>query len=426
LNQLAVVEDGQVQPAGSKFGGRTWVAPRPVWAAICATLIAASGLVVYGRIGPAKAAGHWNQFFALNLAASGPDDDDNRRGLSASFGEVSRLDPTTIQTLAGHLEKTLAADERNARAHVRMASICIRKFELAQLDSENAMALSQIRDAALASQFPTPEAQDEWLSRAIGDNRRLLDEALAHAKRAAELCPLQGRAYVYLSQLAFLEGPEPERKRAYVDQALKVRPHAGEVLIAAGAEAIFEGQHELAMEHWRKAFRQGPSYQRQIVEIVAHTAPAEFVFEQFQPDMHSALLICNRYEELGMPEQAAYAAGQYARLIEQEAQTLPADEAAKLWEKAQVVYTRLGAWPQALAAAEQAARLAPQDYDKRLAHARLLLEEERYDDAVEEFQWCLARKPNDAGLKAAHTRAQQGRYRRASGVAPADFVEPLR
>lgn len=402
-----------------------WLAPRPVWAAVFATLVAASGLIVYRRIGPAQAAGHWNQFYALNLAASASDDD-NRRGLSASFGEVNRLDPTTIQTLAGHLEKTLAADDKNARAHLRMASICIRRFELAQLESENAMALSQIRDAALASHFPTHQAQDDWLTRAIGDNRKLLDEALAHARRAAELCPLQGRAYVYLSQLAFLEGPEPERKRAYVDQALKVRPYAGEVLIAAGAEAIFEGRQEEALAHWRKAFHQGPSHQHQIMDIVALTAPAQFVFEQFQPDMNAALLICNHYEQVGLAEEAQYAAAQYAGLIEKEAQQLPANEAAALWEKAQVVYTRLEAWPQALACAEQAAHLEPQDYDKRLAYGRLLLQEERFDDAVEEFQWCLQRRPNDPGLQAAHTRAQQGRYRRASNVAPADFNEPLR
>lgn len=430
LYQLALVEGSDAhsttQAGLSKYGGRTWTAPRPVWAAICATLAAASALIVYGRIGPARAAPHWNQFYALNLAASGFDNQDDRRGLSASFGEVSRLDPTTIQTLASHLEKTLAADDHHARAHLRMASICIRQFELAQLSSENPMALSQIRDAALASQFATAQAQDEWLQRAIGDNRRLLDKALLHARRAAALCPLQGRAYIYLSQLAFLEGPETNRKEAYVAQALRVRPHAGEVLIAAGAEAVFSGDQDQALAYWRKAFHQGPSHQHQILEILALTAPAEFIFEQFQPDMQAALLIVDHYQSLGMTEQAAYAAGQYASLVESNATALPAAEAAGQWEKAATVYSRLEDWPKALACAQQAARLAPQDFDKRLAHGRLLLQQEQYDDAVAELQWCLQRKPNDPGLQAAHTRAQQGRYRRASNVAPADFVEPLR
>jgi tetratricopeptide (TPR) repeat protein len=142
--------------------------------------------------------------------------------------------------------------------------------------------------------------------------------------------------------------------------------------------------------------------------------------------VQAALLICNHYEQLGLADQAAYAAAQYAGLIENQARQLPAEEAADLWEKAQVVYTRLEAWPQALECAQQAASLAPQDYDKRLTHARLLLQQEEFDAAVEEFQWCLQRRPNDPGLQAAHTRAQQGRYRRASNVAPADFLEPLR
>ena len=107
------------------------------------------------------------------------------------------------------------------------------------------MSLSQIRDAALASAsaFPSRHEQDEWLNRAVGENRRYLDAALKHCLQALRLCPVQGEGYIYLAELAFLEGPQSLTTDKLVAQALLVRPGEGIVQFAAGKEAALAGDY---------------------------------------------------------------------------------------------------------------------------------------------------------------------------------------
>ena len=87
-----------------------------------------------------------------------------------------------------------------------LAAGYLRRFQRQQRGSQNPMDLSQIRDAAVASEFPSRAALDQWLARAVGPHRALLDKALYHTGRALQLCPLQGQGYLYLADLCFLQG----------------------------------------------------------------------------------------------------------------------------------------------------------------------------------------------------------------------------
>ena len=79
-----------------------------------------------------------------------------------------------------------------------------------QQHSDDPMSLSQLRDAALAAQFESHDKMHEWLERAVGKNLKYLHAAARHAKRAAQLCPLQGQAYVHLAELRFLDDLDPQ------------------------------------------------------------------------------------------------------------------------------------------------------------------------------------------------------------------------
>ena len=63
--------------------------------------------------------------------------------------------------------------------------------------------MSQIREAAQLSEFPSLQQLRDWLQLAIGENSRLLYQAYFHARRAVQLCPLQGEAYLYLAEVCF-------------------------------------------------------------------------------------------------------------------------------------------------------------------------------------------------------------------------------
>ena len=163
--------------------------------------------------------------------------------VSSTAGDTwQEPDVASLVELRNCLQTAVRRNRFHARAHLRLAAIDLRLFEIWQRDSENPMSLAQIRDAALASQFPSRTAQDRWLDAAVGPNRQLFDEALFHAGRAVSLSPLQGTGYVYLAELQFLRAVGQSTHPQFMQQALRVRPFDPAVLFAAGREAIFGGR----------------------------------------------------------------------------------------------------------------------------------------------------------------------------------------
>jgi hypothetical protein len=71
---------------------------------------------------------------------------------------------------------------------------------------------------------------------------QLLYRAQRHARRALELCPLQGDVYVRMAELSFLDGSSPTVMEAHLAQGLLVRPNDRNVLIRAGRQELLVGQ----------------------------------------------------------------------------------------------------------------------------------------------------------------------------------------
>ncbi len=174
--------------------------------------------------GPARAAIHWDNYLAMSLAAGTSASDGVRIGRQREFGTVDLADPQTLATMASHLQQSLRWYPHDARANLRYATVCLRRFEQLQQASDNAMGLLDLREAAQASTFPSQQAQERWLSTVMGDRRAYLDEARRAAIRAVQLCPLQGQAYLHLAELAFLHHPDPSFEHRLLDQAQRVRP----------------------------------------------------------------------------------------------------------------------------------------------------------------------------------------------------------
>ena len=113
------------------------------------------------------------------------------------------------------LENVLRWQPTHARAHLAMAecaaAACSRPCSRR---AENPMSLAHIRDAAMQSRFSSRAALVEWLSRAVGSHWDYLERgpAVTFAPRLA-LCPIEGRAYVYLADLSFLAGADAAANR---------------------------------------------------------------------------------------------------------------------------------------------------------------------------------------------------------------------
>jgi O-antigen ligase/tetratricopeptide (TPR) repeat protein len=384
------------QPAtGWQNGLRRWVleggevaAGRTAWIVATVSLAVLAAGVVSSRLPAARAAPHWEAYFKLA-----------RQTRHADPSEDSRQAAERLTAMAGQLAETLRRDPHHPRANLRMAALELRKFDEYQRASENPMPLNQIRDAALASQFPTREAQDRWLQRVTGENRSLLDQALRHAQRALRLCPLQGEGYVYLAELAFLHSASPQLKHEFVEQALHVRPYSGVVLFAAGGEAALVEDYERALRMWKQAFDSDPEQQIRIIESFAAQMPAEAFLEQFRPDRIALGRLHHFYRQQRDLDAARFVGLRFAAELEQEAPQQETAAAAALWDQASNVYAALGDSLQAVRCARQAVLLTPDHFARRQRLATALVNNYEYEEAVSQLQWCLSRRPDDSALQ---------------------------
>jgi tetratricopeptide (TPR) repeat protein len=366
----------------------------------------------------------------------------------------------TVQQI-GELEEVLQWDPDHARAHLRLAEAYLRYFDLYQMASENAMPLAQIREAAIAAGFTSPEAVDAWLRRALGDRRAGLDRARDHARAALRLCPLQGAAYLLLADLCFLDGSDcGAAQAACIDQALAVRPYDGDVLMAAGKHAAGTGNVPLAIDYWQKAFQKSPLHRMQLLELLAGRIPIEFLLATFHPDLDALRVLHTQYAKWAAPaqaeqlrqvyrqctgtllpvreEEAAAARGwiddqltelrrSYRAVAEAEATRLQGTASAKAWLEACSRCGELGDRAGELESAEKAARADPSYFPARYEAVRCLVAAGRYGDAQPHLSWCLQRRPNDARLHSFLREAVSKRAEPASAtIDPAARTPVLR
>ena len=371
--------------------------PRSAWIGAVLVLLLISFGMMRNCVPSAAAATHWDRYLALAFAVNQAD----AAHADSTPDDVAggSLTPVTIALMQRHLDRVLLANPYDARAHLRMAQWNLKAFEIQQQGADNAMALHQIRDAAVASQFASRAELDQWLQRAVGPHRQRLWAALDHTRQALRLCPLQGEGYVYMAELAFLESRTADAKFAYLNQAVRVRPYDHDVLLAVGRESALVGDVDRAVTHWRTVFQQGGEPRQMLLRTLADQLPAQFVVEQFQPDLPALRRLYVRYSETGQEMQARFVAAPLAQSLKMKAQSQSGADAAASWYELHSVYRFLDDAPRALESARLAVEAAPDDFHMHRVLADRLLDNKRYDDAVAQFQWCMRRRPDDTRLK---------------------------
>ncbi len=356
--------------------------PRIVWVVSSVAIVGVSIPMIGALVGPAQAAPYSDRYRAIAREGTG----------------VYENDPESIDVCTAHLELALERNPADERAHLNLAHLCLRKFHLEQESSDVAMPLIQIRDAALASSFPSREALDRWLTAATGDRYQYLQRALSHSRQAVRLCPLQGEGYVYLAELVFLEGRGEQAKRECISQAIKVRPHSAAVSFAVGREAALACDFSNALDHFKTAFDKDKYFRARIIELFAGQ-DADFFLRHFDPDLSTLGTLRSHYRGIGRNEDARKIGIRYVAMLRQAANSSTGEEAAGLWLESQRVYDDMGAREQAFQSAKKAVEAAPNHFQSRRNLATVLLDEEQYDAAIPHLRWCLLRYPGNDELK---------------------------
>jgi tetratricopeptide (TPR) repeat protein len=298
-----------------------------------------------------------------------------------------------------------------------LAEVILFEFERHQRESTNAMPLSQISEAALASRdyFKTRADLDAWLARAIGEHRKLLNVSLWHLHRAVSSCPLLGEAYVHLADLCFLEGAGDAEKAAYLQQALSVRPYDGVVLLAAGSAAALRNDINGMIAYWSPVLRCRQQERQAMVKLLT-MAPVsvESVLRFFQPDLSAVRLMYDKYNQIAPPEQLQPLYAYYAEKLHAAIKKSNEDEAAPLWFEMHGVYRRMNRAPQTLECLKRAVAGRPGDFDYRFRLGLEFVEQKQFAEAECHLDWCAQRRPQDGQVKEALAKAVRGRIDRQS------------
>ena len=388
---------------------------RSRWIGLTATASCATIWALAATFDPALASLHWDKYLLTSTNKPSHQHSADTSPQDAAANQTSHTEVTIY-----HLRNTLARNPKSPRAHLRLAGKYLQLFDQRQLTADNTMSIDQIRDAAIASQFTSSQALQQWLGRAFGENSRLLYRAYYHARQALQLCPLQGEGYLYLANLCFLEGQSTQTINAYIHQSLRVRPHSGRVLFEAGRQRLLAGQVEKGLNLWQQIYHDTGKHQQQIIQLLAGQLPAEGFLELFQPDGETLPLLWKKYRQLGTPEDWQ-ALVEYTTLVAERNRNRPPEssyQAAYLLNALGNMHRDLDRPEQYLNCIQQANTLAPNIYPFRRSLGHALMLANQYDLAVPHLRWCLARQPDNRSIQNELVQAKKIRLPQTANTSP--------
>ena len=255
-----------------------------------------------------------------------------------------------------HLDRILYWNPDDSHAHLQRALACLAQFERLRQKSLQDLTVEQ-EIAPSRSAAPASDSQaNSTMTAAVSEH---LTTAFFHARRAVEICPLEGVAYAYLADISALTGGADRAQ--YVQQALLVRPFDTRVLLTAGNQQSSVGDLTSAFRHWQTVFQTDNAERARLLELLAaKRIPPQLVIEQFHPDLDTVRLLDAKYRPLLSPDEMEpllryhLAGGRAAALA------LGEEAASPLWAELTGVYQRLGNSEQAIRCLRRAAARAPQ------------------------------------------------------------------
>ncbi len=386
--------------------------PRVAWL-FATSVIAVVGIWMVSIFwDPAVASAHWDRYqkYATERTAI-----EQEKKLFSNDPQKQLELQRVSDVLDNNLEQALRAYSMkhigNARVNLRLAAIYLQQFQIQQRSSKNPMDVGQIRDAAIASEFPSRSALNEWLDRAIGDHRNLLDRALWHAHQSVAQCPLQGEGYLFLAELCFLEGGTDLNKSRYVEQALLVRPHDGSVLLMAGKEAAVAGDVAGAIAYWKQSFQCGIENKKAILYLLSSRIPAEALIEILEPQLKDWPLFVYQYTQLGNTAQLKIVCDYFYAFAQKQADSM---DLCDTWYTLSTAYSRVEEIEKAASCAMRALGCNSGRFDVRMQLATLLIQLEQFADAEAHLRWCVSRNPDSHKARTLLAKAVKQRIARSN------------
>ena len=329
---------------------------------------------------------------------------------STKIQDLVRLLGTRIESL----EKTLALQPEHMQAWNDLAFCKLEHFGLTRQIAGETIGLTEIRQTVEQTSFKSDEARTAWIQKVTGDSFQDLTQAMNAALRAVTLNPFSGTAWCVLASTSFLKTQDYGLPQACIDQALRVRPHEGQVLFEAANQAELDGDKSLAMQLRQQCFAECPSEQSRVLSVLLPMMSAVTVCELLQPDVDGLRAIDSLWSRLSSKEEMNPVKELRLDKVYEAAQKVKGTAQSNLLYEAAILERTLGNNENAATTITAALAANPNNFQMRLVHIDLALSLGDISTAKKEIDWCLLRRPDSQKLQGRIQQLKQVRIEQAS------------
>ena len=329
---------------------------------------------------------------------------------STKIQDLVRLLGTRIDSL----EKTLALQPDHMQAWNDLAFCKLEHFGLTRQIAGETIGLTEIRQTVEQTSFKSDEARTAWIQKVTGDSFQDLTQAMNAALRAVTLNPFSGTAWCVLASTSFLKTQDYGLPQACIDQALRVRPHEGQVLFEAANQAELDGDKSLAMQLRQQCFAECPSEQSRVLSVLLPMMSAVTVCELLQPDVDGLRAIDSLWSRLSSKEEMNPVKELRLDKVYEAAQKVKGTAQSNLLYEAAILERTLGNNENAATTITAALAANPNNFQMRLVHIDLALSLGDTSTAKKEIDWCLLRRPDSQKLQGRIQQLKQVRIEQAS------------
>ncbi len=358
--------------------------PRLSW-----TLATVGTLVLAVWMVPAKsrrmeAEHHWYEFLRISFSNQ-----------SSIFHKTNPNAALRNRLIA--LSRAIKADPTMVRPQTRMAGLCLKAFNGLQMQTDLQMSLGMLRNAALTQNWKDRAEMDEWINRVFAERKQYLDLALKHSQRAIELCPLEGKAYLYIADLDFIDSEREWNAPELVQQALTVRPNHPQVLFVAGLQELYYDREPKAMEMWKRTFEFSRSHQTQILGAMAQIRTAPYLIDYFEPDVEALAFLASRFYQLRRGRDLQYTTIKFADACFEQAENpdVPRDRSIRYLLAARKACDVIRDGERAQKCFVKASEIAPREFRTHYQYGVWLANRQQFAGAAAEFTKCSEIRPGD-------------------------------
>ena len=353
------------------------------------------------------------QLFADQIrrdVAARPHWDAYRIGIRRSVKAAERddLEPLNdhLDQLIEHLETCSEADPFHHHAATALAPLYLQRFEQRLLSSDNAMALTDLRDTVAETSFASHEEMHTWLGQVCGEAVQDLYRARHTARLALRGRPLRGESYIVLTETGFLDDMSSGQQEDLIRQAVRLRPHEPRVLFAAGLLASDSGQSEAAWKMWRRAVRLDSWVARQIFRRHLDLLPPEELISRTEPTASVWSVLYDEYRRAGRQQHLTIAAEAFADTFAEELRKNPAGDFHQLGAWAEMLLTA-GLPADAVVCLKQGLRQRPRNIVLQRQLAKALAQHDDTALAHRELKWLRLRVSTDPEINRWYQKVEE-------------------